>query len=119
MPNTPKKSKIRNDIILISAILSIALIGLGAYFLFANEGSKAVVTVDGEIYGTYDLNQDIQVEIRSGADNSSTNVLVICDGKASISQASCKDLICVKHFQISKEGEVIVCLPNKVVVTIE
>ena len=33
-------------------------------------------------------------------------------------EADCPDLLCVHQKAISKEGESIICLPNKVVVTI-
>ena len=34
-------------------------------------------------------------------------------------EANCPDEICVHHKPISKNGETIVCLPNKVVVVIK
>ena len=49
----------------------------------------------------------------------SYNLLVIQDGKADVTEASCPDGICVNHRAISKQGQSIVCLPNKVVVEIE
>jgi len=51
--------------------------------------------------------------------DSGKNVLVIENGEASIKSATCPDKICVSHRKISKSGETIVCLPNKVVVEIE
>lgn len=78
-----------------------------------------VVTVDGKEYGRYPLQsknaEKIKIELGGGA----YNVLVIQDGKADIVEASCPDKICVNHAAIHLSGESIVCLPNKVVVTIE
>ena len=42
----------------------------------------------------------------------------IRDGKASITQASCPDLLCVHQGAVSRQGESIICLPNEVVVEI-
>ena len=33
-------------------------------------------------------------------------------------KANCKDLICVKHKPISKNGESIICLPNQVYIEV-
>ena len=112
------KHRLRNDIILIAAVLLIAAIGLSAYLLLSSEGERAVITLDGEHYADYPLKEDITVTI-SSKEGLGTNILVISDGKAYVSEASCPDLICVKHRPIWREGEAIVCLPNKVVVSIE
>ena len=47
------------------------------------------------------------------------NVVVIKDGKVSVTEASCKNQVCVKHSEISLSGESIVCLPNRLIVRIE
>ncbi|HBE87040.1 MAG TPA: hypothetical protein DDW53_19330, partial [Lachnoclostridium sp.] len=38
---------------------------------------------------------------------------------ASITEASCPDKVCVRTGKIHRSGELIVCLPNRVVITIE
>ena len=43
----------------------------------------------------------------------------IKDGQADITKASCPDKICVDQRPVSRQGESLVCLPNKVVVEIE
>lgn len=111
-----KKIKLLNDIILIAAVLLIAAIGLCVYSLLREPGQKVIVTVDGEQYAEYDLNGNIDEEIVS---KYGKNRLIIKDGKATISEATCPDLICVHHRAISMEGESITCLPNRVVVSIE
>ena len=113
------KRKIRNDLILIAAILLIAAIGLTVYLLLRKDGVTATVTLDGKPYASYPLNKDTIVEIHSGADRSERNTLVIEDGKAYVTNATCPDLICQKHRPISKSGEFIACLPNKMIVSID
>lgn len=75
--------------------------------------ATAVVTVDGK--ERYRCSLFIEKEIAID----DTNVLVIKDGMVDMIMADCPDQICVKHEPISKAGETIICLPNKVVVTIE
>lgn len=110
------KAKIRNDIILIAAVVLIAAIALVCLALFRKEGSVAVVTVDGELFGKYPLAVDTQVEIVT---EHGRNLLVISNNCADVTEASCPDHICSEHRAISSEGETIVCLPNKVVISIE
>ncbi|MBR2613326.1 MAG: NusG domain II-containing protein, partial [Clostridia bacterium] len=50
--------------------------------------------------------------------NGGTNLLIIKDGKAYISEATCPDLVCV-HTGHADELKSIVCLPNRVTVSIE
>lgn len=112
-----KNTKIKNDIILIAVILVIAAIGIVVFMLTSKDGAKAVVTVDGNVVAEYDLNTDTEEIIYS--QNGCYNKIVIKNGKASVESASCPDLICVGHREISKQGETIVCLPNKLVVSIQ
>ena len=112
-------AKIKNDIIFIIALLAaVSLIGL-AFFIFRDEGDKVTVTVDGAIYGEYSLGTNVRVDIRTGDDMSESNVLIIKDGKAYVESATCPDGICASHKPISREGESIVCLPHKVVITVD
>ena len=111
------RKKRRNDIVFILALVIICtFVGL-SFFFFRETGDSVTVTVDGTTYGTYALSNDVTVEIKN-ADGEITNTLVIKDGKAHVEYASCPDGICVAHKPISREGESIVCLPNRVVITV-
>ena len=106
----------KTDILLLAAILLIATIALGVtYLVLAKKGDTVVVTVDGEQYARLPLNEDTELVIVS---ESGTNTLVIKDGMAYISEASCPDKICVKTGD-ANEIKSIVCLPNKVTVSVE
>ena len=112
------KFHLRNDVLFIIALLSIAAVGMLYLFVFRSSGDIVKVTIDGELYGTYSLSDNITEDIVSGKDGSGLNRLVIRDGKALMESASCLDGICVSHRPIFRSGESIVCLPNKVVVTV-
>ena len=110
------KKKIRNDIILIAAVVLIAAIGFVLYLATRQSGSVAVVEIDGEHFGSYPLSEDNTVSIDTERGH---NLLIIEDGAAYIKEADCPDLICADHAPILNEGETIVCLPHRVVVVIE
>ena len=111
----------KNDVILIAALLVVALLTAGGMRIWQMNNTKdsanVVVSIDGEVYGTYPLSEDRteRIELPDG----SYNILVISDGYADVTEASCPDQICVKHNHIRYSKESIVCLPNKVVVTVE
>ena len=108
----------RNDVIFIAALLLVvSALGL-CFYLLRGEGDRVVVTVDGTEFGTYSLAEDVRVEIRTGAQEEELNVLVIKDGVAYVETATCPDGICAGHKPVSREGESIVCLPHKVVITV-
>ncbi len=112
------RRKIRNDIIFIAALLiTLSLIGACVFFM-RGEGDGVEVTVDGEIYGKYLLSVDTRIEIYTGEGDGQLNVLVIKNGRAYVETATCPDGICAEHKEIFRDGESIVCLPHKVVITV-
>jgi hypothetical protein len=110
--------KFRNDLIFIAAILALVAMGAAALFFLRGEGSTVQVEVNGTVTGTYPLSVDREVEILTGENGEERNLLVIKDGKATVTAATCPDGICASHKPISREGESIVCLPHKVVITV-
>lgn len=110
---TPPKKKIVYDIILGAALLLIAL----SVFLFVEctrtGGELVTVELDGEEIGRYPLDTDKRVPLKDGK-----NVLVIEDGKAYMESADCPDKVCVRTGKISRVGEQIVCLPNRVFIRV-
>lgn len=109
------KTKLKNDLLLIGVILLSALVIFIIFKSNLKDGSKVKVIVDSEEKYCYNLNNDAEVEIKTG---DGINVLVIENGEAYIKSANCPDKICVAHRKISKTGETIVCLPHKLVVEI-
>ncbi len=112
----------KRDFVLLLVLLGASL-GLLAWFWFGHQetGVMVEVTVDGELYGTYSLKEDQEIPIiskTSQSESEASNYLVIAKGKADMIQGDCPDKLCVRQAAISHVGENIVCLPNRVVVTI-
>ncbi len=111
-----KDKKTKNDFILIAAVVILAAaVWLGSELL-KEEGGFAVVTVNGSETARYSLSEEREIRLENG---DGFNILVIKDGKADITDASCPDHVCVDQREISKTGEAITCLPNKTVITVE
>lgn len=105
----------KKDLILIFVILLAAFL---AYFLHevigGNGAGSVTVKVDGVIEGSYGLGEDQEIEVNGG-----TNHLSIRNGRADMTSADCPDKLCVHQRAVSKRGESIICLPNKVIVEVE
>ena len=106
----------KRDLILIGILL---LAASALFFLFTEkqageEGAAAVVTVDGTEIARYPLNRNGTFVLNGGS-----NTLIVEDGEAWISEANCPDKLCMGFGKISKNGEIIVCLPNRLIVVIE
>ncbi len=100
------------DVSVIAFFLMVSLL----LFLFlrgGKEGSEVRVMVEGKEIGVYSLSRDGEYSLNGG-----TNTLIIKDGKAYMTDADCPDKLCVRQGKISRNGETITCLPNKLTVTV-
>ena len=103
----------RNDWILAGIILLIAGSIIIVQNLTPNSINASVsITIDGNLYASYSLSENERVDING------SNILIIEEGKARMIDANCPDQLCVHQKAISKDGESIICLPNKIVVSI-
>ncbi len=100
------------DIILIAVVLLLVLL----WFLLTpeTENTLAVITVDGKAYKTIDLKSAKGEEIQVG------NMLIYADnGEIWVLHSDCPDKLCENTGKIKRAGQVIACVPNKVVITIK
>lgn len=103
----------KKDVILAAVILALAgIVWAVLQFAPGQNGSVLRITVDGQVYGEYSLEEDRTVRIGG------TNTCVIADGVVSMTEADCPDLICVHTKSIDARGGTIVCMPNRVVLEI-
>ena len=108
------KKKYRLDVIVIASILILSLLILLVVTLTKKEGSVAVVEVNGVTAGEYSLWKNGEYSLNGG-----TNVLVIENGVAYLNYSNCPDHTCEKTGKIKYVGQSIICLPNKVSITIK
>lgn len=111
----------KGDKILI-IFLIIFSIFLTYYINFSNKNNieKYIsIQVDGKEIKTIKLTKDIIGETYTVKTEFGKNVLKFGDGELKIIEASCLDQLCVKQGTISKVGELLVCLPNRLVIEIK
>ena len=104
-----------NDIALIIGILIVAGLFFGFHLKGAKGSSVSVIDGEGNLY-SYSLLTDSRNEIKT---HYGYNVLEIKDGRAFISEADCPNCECIKQGSIGDEGEMIFCMPHKLVIKVE
>ena len=112
-----KKLFKKNDLILIIFLTLTSVVMLIGISLFSRKGATVVVSVDGKEVASFPLDEDTVYNI--GGYHGGENILEVKDGKAHLTDASCPDKLCVNMGYISKTGQSIICLPNKVVIEIK
>lgn len=82
----------------------------------STDGQYVRITIAGESYGTYSLDQDQEIDIIQDGHH---NHITIKNGEVSMTFSDCKNQVCVNTGAISQTKDTIVCLPNKVLIEIQ
>lgn len=108
----------KRDMILAAAILLIAAAVFGFNYIIHRAPAAAVarITVDQTVVETLDLSKDTELTV-TGPDGGA-NHLIVRDGEIWCSEATCPDKVCVRQGRKRLGNDTIVCLPNKMIVTI-
>ncbi len=77
---------------------------------------KVVVTINNEIYETYDLTKDDSYTVQNGK---SYNRFKVQEGYVKMIDANCNDKLCLSRREISGNFETIVCLPHKLIIEVD
>ena len=115
-----KKIKLfsRYDLLVLIAISALAIILLIPNVFTKSESLTATITVDGEVVEEIDLNEISGV--REITLQSTPCVKVRMEnGKICVVEAECEDRLCVNCGWLDSDGAMAVCLPAKVVVSVD
>ena len=102
----------KGDIIIILSVVLVAVLFIFCFAVFGETGSRVKISRNNTVVYTGSIMQKKTVNLE-------TNAIEINNGKIKMAHANCKNQVCVNHKEISKKGESIICLPNKVIVEIE
>lgn len=102
----------KHDFLLVGIVLAAALLFFLVRNMLIEPGNVLEITVDGETYGTYSLQEDQTIEIGGG------NICRIEGGEVSMIWADCPDQLCVHQASVGEHGGNIICLPNRVVLSV-
>ena len=103
----------KKDLLIIVLLLALALAVYAVPKLVGGgDAVYAVITRDGEIVEEIPLDADGEYTVGN-------MVFTVDGGEIFVSESSCGDKICVRTGKISRQGEAIVCVPNRTAVTVE
>ena len=96
----------KGDFLIIAAVITVA-VGIWMFPFGQEEATDVCIFEDGKLAYTSPIDVPFEKEI-SGC------TVRVSDGKARVISSTCPDKICISTGEISKSGEIIVCVPNRV-----
>lgn len=98
----------------IAAFLAAGLCIAPRFLLHADTGAYCEI-ISGGITEQYPLDSEQTLFLSHGG---YTLTVTIGNGSVSVTEADCPDRVCVKTGEITRKGEVIVCIPAQIVIRI-
>lgn len=100
-------------------VVILLLLGVGASFYVVGQrpkGQQLVVEQNGRVVFAAPLRSDRKVALTGPRGDT---IVAIRNGRARIVEASCPDKVCMGMGEISRQGEVVACVPNFLLLHIE
>lgn len=108
-----KDLKIRkSDIVLTVSIVAICIVLVILPFFFSRDGSSVSIYVDGRLFAEKNISEN------SVTDVDGMMTVVIENGKVYAQNSVCPSGVCEHSLPITKSGDSIICLPNKIMIKI-
>ncbi|MHA1344700.1 MAG: NusG domain II-containing protein [Promethearchaeota archaeon] len=110
-----KKLKISDSILILSLIIS----GLfSSLYIYGdnNKDKKVIIELSGTIYGVYDLNTNKIIDLKGPQSRVKINIE---NGYVFVSESGCPQKICKRMGKKNRINELIVCIPNRLIIRIE
>lgn len=108
------------DLIIIIVLIILSLMPIRLLISNNNSGDlkRVIISVNGEEYESLELKENLNkiIKIEEGLE---INEIFINKGQVYMNHSNCTDKVCMRQGKISKIGESIVCLPNRVFIEIK
>lgn len=98
---------------------SLTAMAVQSFILPKTEGERVVITVDKNEYASYnfsDVDKEITLKINT---EFGSNTVVIDKNSVRVTEADCPDKLDVKAGSINQTNQMIVCLPNRLMIEIK
>lgn len=101
------------------ALISVAAMLLSSLFIVRSGGERVVISVNGENYASYNFSDIDGVKTVEVKTEFGCNTVKIDKNSAWIEESDCPDKLDIKAGKISKTNQMIVCIPNRLMVEIK
>lgn len=115
----PKTSLRQNVRILdaVSILLSMAVLGAFSFYVYAERGGEAALYIQNQSkVWIYPLSKELELDIPGPLGLTHVHIR---DGTAFVESSPCRDKICIHMGRISRNGEWVACLPNRVFLRVQ
>ena len=101
------------DKFLAGFLLLLSIFLLVIFFVFQHKGNQTIIWYNGKEFGEFSLAADRIIAVDKKIS------IQIKNNKVRVIENTCPNKICIAQGEISREGAVIVCIPNKLLVEIK
>ena len=110
-----KKLKVSDFVLIVLLIVSGIL---SSFYIYGNDNEDKIVIVElsGKVYGVYDLNTDRSISLKGLQSEVKINIE---NGYVFVSESGCPQKICKRMGKKDRINELIVCIPNHLIIRIE
>lgn len=104
------------DYFIIGIIILIIILFLTVFKFLQDRGHLCTVSVGGKEIYRLSLSENKEISVQGPIGETKMKV---ANGSICITEAPCKQKICKKMGKISHSGEIIVCIPNKIIIHVK
>ncbi|PLX34180.1 MAG: hypothetical protein C0604_02130 [Clostridiales bacterium] len=105
-------------IILLLVFSAVSLFALGIYRERPVDIRLVEIKVDGAVYESFEWTEGLEKEIRIDT-RFGSNIIVVDGEGLRMEYSDCHDQVCVRDGTINSPGEILVCLPHRLIVEIK
>jgi len=111
-----RSSVTRGDMVILGFLILLTALSFFTFHLLKPRAKDVWISVNGRPLGFYPLNKDRTIRVQGPI---GTTVIRIHNGQAAIIEAPCAHKLCQKMGPIPARGDVMICIPNRIVVEIK
>jgi hypothetical protein len=103
------------DKVLIGCLIVVSLASYPLARRMTKGGDTVQIEVNGAVYMVVSLHTNQTLSVSGPLGNT---IVVVQDGEVFVTESPCRAKICIRTGHISHNGQLVVCVPNKVVVRV-
>ena len=108
----------KGDFLIFGLIIVVVITAAIGFYRTPLAASTVTIYVDSREYATYTISEGYEKEIIVKTDYG-YNQVTLDSGTVAISDSDCPNYDCVQMGTISQAGDMLICLPHKLMITLE